>query len=148
MNNARLYHTTTALDDHRILISGGLKSIDPPESSTSIEILNLEENSLIEAGFALHGRSGHTLTPLHNGTYLIAGGVENGIPLTQSELCHFISKNEINCEEGPQSSLARWGHSATLLSDERVLFIGGITTKPEPGRHSGGPVVSLEIYAP
>lgn len=57
MNNDRLYHTTTTIDDHRILIAGGLKSIDPPESSSSIEILNLEENSVTEAGFALHGRS-------------------------------------------------------------------------------------------
>lgn len=146
MHTPRIYHTATRLDDHRVLISGGLH--DMARSSNSIEILNLNDGSIVEVGYLLHARSMHTLTALRDGTFLVAGGVEDGKPLGDSERCRMISAADINCLSDANMSRARWGHTATLLMDGRVLFVGGLTNTPESRDRTAGPIRGLEVFTP
>ena len=146
MQSARIYHTASPLSQDRVLISGGLMA--PAQSSNQIEILDFANQSISLAGIALHARSLHTLSLLADGSFLMAGGVEDGRPLKDTERCKFISVQEVNCEEAPQLSQARWGHTATSLPDGQVLFIGGLTNTPEKGQKRAGPLHGLELYKP
>lgn len=146
MNSPRIYHTATRLDNERVLIVGGLSGIG--QSSNVVEILNVNDRSIVEAGFTLHGRSLHSTTLLKDGTFLIAGGVENGVPLANSERCRFVAPNDVNCLNGAKMSRARWGHTATPISAGRILFTGGLTNTPEEPGRSAGPIRGLEIFVP
>lgn len=146
MRTPRIYHTANRIDDERVLITGGLS--DVAQSTHSIEILNLKDRSVVEIGFALRGRSLHTLTQLKDGSFLMAGGVENGVPLSDSEVCRLISSLDINCLAGAKMSRARWMHTTTFLPDGRILFVGGLTNTPEARGKAAGPIRGLEVFQP
>lgn len=146
MNDPRIYHTATRLDHERVLIVGGLSGIG--QSSNIIEILHVNDRSIVEAGYTLHGRALHSLTPLNNGMFLIAGGVENGVPLADSERCRFVTMNNVNCLNGAKMFRARWGHTATPISTGHVLLTGGLTNTPEAPGRKAGPMRGLEIFVP
>lgn len=142
----RIYHTATRLDDQRVLITGGLT--DFARGTDVLEILNIAERSVVIVGSSLRARSMHSLTPLRDGAFLIAGGVEGGVPLADSEHCRFIASDDINCLGGPKMVRTRWGHTATPLAGGRIAFIGGLTSTPETPGKSAGPVRGLEIFVP
>jgi hypothetical protein len=146
MSHPRIYHTAIRLDEQRVMVAGGLS--DLAQSSDSLEILNVSNHSVAVAGHTLRGRSLHSLTLLNDGTFLIAGGVENGIPLSDSERCRFVGVDDINCLSGAQMSRTRWGHTATSLPNGKVLFIGGLTNTPEFPKSNAGPIRGLELFLP
>ncbi|MEN9809081.1 MAG: hypothetical protein RLZZ488_648 [Pseudomonadota bacterium] len=146
MNTPRIYHSSALLADGRILISGGLKA--PARSSDSLEILDVGKRTLQDAGAMLHRRALHTLTGLSNGTFLVAGGVEDGQPLKESEICSFAALSKMTCSKTARMSMTRWMHSANLLPDGKVLFVGGLSDTPEAGRKTAGPLHTVEIFSP
>jgi len=84
-------------------------------------------------------RSRHTVTPLPDGTVLLAGGVDaSGNALATAEIQDPV-------HGAPPVTLylatARQGHSATLLGDGSVLLAGGTDA-------SGNPVGSAEVLDP
>jgi|GEM_PF-685182 len=146
MTAPRIYHTATRLDARRVLIAGGLS--DFVKGSNVVEVLDVVERSIARVGYTLRARSMHSLSLLQDGTFLVAGGVENGVPLADSERCSFITADDVNCLSAAKMQRARWGHTATPLSQGSLLFIGGLTNTPEiPGR-SSGPMRGMEIYKP
>ncbi|HXG58167.1 MAG TPA: MBG domain-containing protein, partial [Thermoanaerobaculia bacterium] len=66
-------------------------------------------------------RSGHTATPLPDGTVLVVGGEERSGPTTSSELV--LPDGRVI--KGPHSIHARTEHTATVLSGGGILIAGG-----------------------
>ncbi|HYH99687.1 Kelch repeat-containing protein, partial [Hyalangium sp.] len=88
------------------------------------------------------GRSYHAATLLLNGKVLITGGVE---PTNADAGVYTIRDTELYDPATGRSSHAgrgeyRFGHTATLLHDGRVLVAGGFADK--------APLASAEIYDP
>jgi N-acetylneuraminic acid mutarotase len=89
-------------------------------------------------------RYGHTATLLPDGTVLVVGGIGGptlpGSALASAELYDPQTGTWITTGEMDTS---RYGHTATLLSDGRVLVAGGY----DP-RGSGPSLASAELYDP
>ncbi|MFD7411569.1 Kelch repeat-containing protein [Kitasatospora purpeofusca] len=88
----------------------------------------------------------HTVTRLDDGRVLVAGGTSGASPLspglTGAEL---YNPADDTWKSAADMREARWGHSAVLLADKRVLVAGGVAVR------SGDSVKALrsaEIYDP
>jgi hypothetical protein len=123
--------TATALSDGRVLVAGG----EGEDGSTlaEAELYDPSTVSFKTTGSMNQARSDHTATLLRNGKVLLVGGTGNSyIPavlqsaeLYDPETGTFSSIGDMN--------LARTGHTATLLSDGRVLIAGGqVPLNPPP----------------
>jgi hypothetical protein len=87
-------------------------------------------NTLSEAGTFREARREFSATLLADGRVLVAGGSleipgDGRSSLASTELW---DPSTIGFEPGPDLLEARAGHTATLLSDGRVLIVGGFTT--------------------
>src|SRR5712691_8111204 len=88
-------------------------------------------------GNMITARGAHTATVLFNGKVLITGGYQRGYPalaLASAEL--YDPSTETFSPTGAMTA-ARANHTATLLTDGRVLIAGGY-----------GPLASAELYDP
>lgn len=104
------------LADGRILVTGGMTSLDRPPTA---EVIDLQRGSVVDAGRLAQARSGHSMTLLKDGRVLVCGGVaRNSAELwdPQSERWRLLPA---------RMHQVRAFHSATLLPDGRVLLVGG-----------------------
>jgi hypothetical protein len=119
-------HTATLLADGRVLVVGG------DGLSGSAEVWDPTTESFGPAGSLAQAREGHTATLLPDGRVLVVGGtVESGTgyaeiwdPVTDT----FALAGSLVSQGSSSSSRAngaRYYHTATLLTDGRVLVIGG-----------------------
>lgn len=124
--------------------TGGPGSARPQGGSSSLEATT---NSSTSAGVELHmrvPRAVHRATVLPGGRVLITGGC------TQSGCEGFDGGQRIEIIDavartstlGPAMATPRAGHTATRLSDGRVLLVGGY---PEEGQ---APLATAEVYDP
>jgi hypothetical protein len=136
LRQARCCHTSTLLGDGRVLVVGGLvrraclSDDEPPcyETTDSVELWD-PKTATFAAGPPLGDhqmRAAHTATLLHDGRVLIAGGSWNefdryGEPVTRDVIWEPASSSWHVLER----SALRVYHSANLLADGSVLFIGG-----------------------
>ena len=89
------------------------------------------------AGSLLMERSGHAAVLLRDGKVLVVGGVPAGGPLlpvatASAELFHPAAN--VFVTTGSMTAARRGGHSATVLSDGRVLVCGGFDLASDPPR--------------
>lgn len=140
--------TATALVDGRVIVIGGL----PPPSGTPIGDINevaqtdasVEERKL-NATLAFP-RSGHTATRLGDDVgapVLIAGGIgTDGNPVPSPELFKPLSEELANPAmfAAEHMVVPRSGHTATLMPDGSVLFIGGLDV-------NHAPISTLELFS-
>jgi len=130
---------TATLDDGRVLVAGG----EVP-STTAAERYDPSSGTWSSAGDMGTRRRGHTATTLGDGRVLLAGGVSccdaAGETLTGTAEIFDPARGEFT----PTGSLgtARAFHSATLLTDGRVLVTGGLVDL------SASTTASAEIYDP
>jgi hypothetical protein len=120
----RVGHTATRLQDGRVLVIGGS---GPDGQLASAEVWDPTTERFRSAGSLATTRGGHTATLLSDGGVLVVGGSTTGDGATMS----FVTGAELwDPSTGsfiPAGELVepRAGHTATLLSDGRVLVVGG-----------------------
>jgi hypothetical protein len=141
LTTARDFHTATLLTNGMVLVAGGE---DGNSSIASAELYNPSTGSWSSAGTMAASRYNHTATLLTNGQVLVAGGwtgsVSSPTALNTAELY-----NPANNSWSPAGSLAsaRAYHTATLLTNGKVLVAGGFPLPP-----AVIPNASAELYDP
>jgi Kelch motif protein/galactose oxidase-like protein len=142
MGTTRLGHTATLLPNGKVLIVGGTPS---PLSQATIaaEIYDPATGAFTSTGSMATPRAGHTATMLSNGTVLISGGYtdfNNGV-FTASSTAELYDPVTGTFSITGSMGVARWAHTATLLSSGQVLVTGG----SDP---VGNSLPTAEIYDP
>ena len=130
MSAARLDQTATLLADGRVLVAGGFGQLGQAlRSLASAEIFDPTTNSWLNAAPMSVPRARQTATLLEGGRVLVVGGYSAGKP---GKLGGFVTLAEIYdplanrwSATNPMGTGGRQGHTATLLSDHRVLVAGG-----------------------
>src|SRR6185369_8934998 len=94
-------------------------------------------------GSLLFAREYHTATLLQDGRVLITGGAQlNGIDWESLPFAEIYDPAAGTFSITGGMNTARYGHTATLLADGRVLVTGGWNTSLLNG------VISAEVYDP
>jgi len=137
MSAGRECPAATPLPDGRVLIAGGW---DGSASLASAELYDPKTGKFTRtAGPMRHSREFFTTALLPNGDVLIAGGDDAVAALSTAEL--YDPKSGTFSLTGSMTT-ARSAHTATLLSDGRVLLAGGRS-------NMSGPVLkTAELYDP
>jgi N-acetylneuraminic acid mutarotase len=145
LNTGRGDHTATLLPNGKVLVTGGYRN----GSLNSAEIYDPTSSVWIITGNLNTARELHTATLLQNGKVLVAGGINNSIP----------GYNPLNSVElydpsaGSWSSIgnlntARYGHTATLLKNGKLLVAGGFSCSDGPFGRGCFLLNSAELYDP
>jgi len=153
MTTAREYHTSTLLLDGRVLITGGEKDQQTsllvpaaaPRPAPWAELYDPTTGKFRATGSIATARDDYTATLLLDGHVLIAGGtVHVPTPLSGDVLASTELYDPKHGTFSPTASMTahRFRHTATLLSDGRVLITGGSETTLFIG------LASAEIYDP
>lgn len=117
-------HTATLLTDGRVLIEGGTGG------APSAELFDEGSATFVVTGAPSFPRSHHTATLLQNGKVLFAGGF-NGFasyPMGVLAAAELYDPSAGTFASAGTLVTAREQHTATLLLDGRVLFVGGGAT--------------------
>lgn len=136
MGFARSDHTATLLGDGTVLVAGGRGGVGgrrPPEDTPALRAAELYDpatNLWRPVPHLLHSpRVNHTATLLDDGSVLLAGGAVvyyhggTGDPTGSVEIYHPTSRTLTDAPALPEP---RFAHSATRLTDGRVLITGGL----------------------
>jgi hypothetical protein len=149
MSVGRLGHTATRLNDGSVLVTGGLIccKITPDFISlvaTGIgEVYDPETDQFTPEGSLTAARSFHTATLLPDGRVLIAGGLfgDDANPSPADAEIYDPSSGKFTAAGALQ--VPRGNHSAVLLTDGRVLVVGGTDAA-----HPFVGLQTTEIYDP
>lgn len=124
MAATRSFHTATLLPNGKVLITGG--EIAGAETA---ELYDPATGLFTPTGSMTIPRIWHTATLLPDGTVLIAGGYTRvGGNSSQTATTEIYDPATGSFTSGPTMKQGRFSHSATLLSDGRVLFVGGASS--------------------
>jgi hypothetical protein len=129
MHQARGFHAATILADGRVLIAGGCQdpcnNTDPQPAYAGAELYHPRTGSWASTGSMHEPRVQYTATLLRDGRVLVVGGCRTDIctiVLAGAEL--YDARTGTWTMTGSLHD-ARWGDTATLLPDGRVLVAGG-----------------------
>jgi len=126
LGTARRSHTATLLQDGKILIVGGDNANGMVGQAEMFDPATLTSSNIAANPIAL--RTDHTATLLSDGRVLIIGGVDSNGLLGSTEFYNPSSVPAPSFTAGPALMLARSGHTATVLSDGKILIAGGEAT--------------------
>lgn len=150
MTEGRLYHSATLLHNGKILVTGGIPSRPEPVSVitggvfSSTTLFDPASRTWSPGAPMLTARALHSATLLPNGKLFVAGGFGNSsdpyAPLFLSS-CEIYDPSTGIWTPTASMSRPRANHGAVLLTDGRVLVIGG-TGQTNTGTDS------FEIYDP
>ncbi len=119
MSTARVEHAAARLADGRVLgVGGNAGTPGSPHLATS-DIFDPSTGEFTPGPSLTVARSGHTLTPLAEGSALVAGGAP-GPKLTE----RYVAASNTFVAAGNLTD-RRTDHDAALLTDGRVLVAGG-----------------------
>jgi hypothetical protein len=130
MTMPRAAHTATALADGRVLIAGGCTAngCEGTPDGGRTEFYEPSTHRFAPGPPMIHGRVGHTATPLADGRILFTGGWpdEGRPPLASVEV---FDPGSGRFTEVARLATGRGGHTATRLADGRVLLAGGADSR-------------------
>lgn len=129
MATTRLDHTATLLANGKVLVAGGIRGSIPSDTLASAEIYDPASNSWSDAAPMIDSRSRHTATLLGDGRVLVVGGFsvkigERGLVVGQPGDAEVYDPRTNRWSPTPPMARYRREHTATLLSDGRVLVAG------------------------
>ncbi len=142
LNVARWAHTAVLLQDGRVLVVGGFDS----DVLASGELYDPTTGTWSLTGSLNLRRYAHTMTLLQDGKVLVAGGTYDDFLDAATASTELFDPVRGVWSAGGNLGEARSQHTATLLTDGRVLIAGGYL-KTYPGGYAS--VVSLneaELY--
>ncbi|WP_052572083.1 Kelch repeat-containing protein [Geothrix fermentans] len=148
MGTPRTGHTATRLPDGKILIAGGRDSscaiYCPLRIWASAELYDPATGTFTSTGRLTQARYGHTATALPDGRVLITGGTTPDLPDTDMSSSVEIYDPATGTFAGAGTLLRpRSHHTATLLTDGRILLAHGRTTG-----ESSMASATLEVFDP
>jgi hypothetical protein len=144
MGTPRYAHTATLLPNGKVLIVGGISTADVGAYTENVlqtaELYDPGTGAFTYTGSLGTGRGGHTATLLANGKVLVAGGlISPNVDEVASTAELYDPATGAFTPTGDLTA-AREEHTATLLSDGRVLIAGGMS--------ADATLISAEIYDP
>jgi hypothetical protein len=133
-----------------VLIVGGEESSGVPATS---QIFDPYTNGYLPAPSLSEARRNHTATLLGDGTVLVVGGQGASGELSSAEIYDPGSKDKVWKKPPNALSKPRYRHTATLLSDGRVLVTGGVYQNAalatgeiyEPGTKQWSPIADMSV---
>jgi N-acetylneuraminic acid mutarotase len=140
-------HTATLLQNGMVLVAGGFPGGDGTAIAAA-ELYDPATGKWSSTGSMINARANHTATLLPDGTVLVAGGA--GSNFFDPDL--FLASAEIY---DPGTGVwkatgtlisSRYGHTATLLANGKVLVAGGVGEAPQAV--DGSVLASAELYDP
>jgi hypothetical protein len=141
MTTSRADQSATTMDNGKVLIAGGIKGEHVGDMLASAEIYDPAIAGFSPTGAMTRPREGQTATLLKNGKVLLAGGIDNfGFRSTLRTAEIYDPASGLFTATGEMAH-HRQGHTATLLTDGRVLIAGG----QGDGQQS---LASAELYDP
>jgi Galactose oxidase, central domain/Kelch motif len=122
MHDARQQHTATLLLDGRVLVAGGTAN---GISLHSAELYDPNTGVWSLTGSLHEGRSSHTATLLRDGRVLVTGGLTYDFPQRVLKSAEFYDPATGVWSQTGDMGAVREFHTATLLSNGKVLVVGG-----------------------
>jgi hypothetical protein len=160
MSVGRDGHSAPLLADGRVLVAGGLDTADSSHPLSSAELYDPKTGTFGSTGSMSVARSLHTATLLHDGRVLVVGGYDSddftgtgiavpgaSIPAVGSRpsdprrIAELYDPTTGTFSRTGSMSVDRYGHTATVLNDGRVLIVGGESLR-------SGISASAELYDP
>jgi hypothetical protein len=142
MITARSGHVATLLRNGKVLLAGG--TVVGWTFLADTELFDPATNSFTATGSMLTARESHTATLLANGKVLIAGGHKGRRPsVTIYSSAEIYDPAAGTFMAAGNMTRVRHKHEATLLTDGRVLVVGGADERDGRGAYT-----SAEIYDP
>ena len=125
LNTPRLYHTATLLPNGQVLIAAGITGASTTTYLASAELYNPSTGTFTFTGSMATARGLFTATLLTNGEVLAAGGDDNNLTPPYVSSAELYNPTTGKWSTTGSLNTARYNHTATLLSDGRVLIVGG-----------------------
>ncbi len=122
---ARQICTATLLPSGKVLVVGGTNA--GSSAYNSAELFDPATNTWSATGSLANGRANHTATLLQNGQVLVVGG--QGMPGVYTSAigaAEIYNPSTNTWSSAGNLATARFNHTATLLSNGKVLVVGGI----------------------
>ena len=121
-----LGYTATLLNNGNVLVTGGLiKEKGINKNSNYCEIFNASDGSWAIIDTLKSPRVYHTATKLSDGRVLVAGGYNKSVIGTDFEESEIFDPQTNKWTDAATLNIGRGEHSATLLSNGKVLVSGG-----------------------
>ena len=136
----RVAPAATLLSDGTVLVGGGWHGFEGYFNSNSLGLYDPASGQSLSTGPLAVSRALFSMTLLADGSLLIAGGLQHN----NGSADGYLANAEIYAPTTRTSTLtacmteARYSHTATLLTDGRLLVAGG--------RGSGADLASAELY--
>ena len=123
MSVARAKHTASLLPDGRIMVTGGDTVGEGSSPTAEVEIYDPDSDQWIIGNPMAVARFDHLATVLLDGRVLVTGGFSDleGSPQT----AEIFDPSDNSWTERPFEHPGLVGHSAVLLPDGQIAFIGG-----------------------
>jgi hypothetical protein len=136
---ARLSHTATLLPNGKVLVVGGLGDA----ASTTAELYDPRADRFEPTGAPRVARCDHAAVLLDDGRVLVLGGDVSGVGATPTAAAEIYDPRTGRFTFTGSLRVPRHKHAGALLSDGRVLVIGGTT-----GPHDAVALRDVERYDP